>query len=272
MGFESLTSLDLNLSSELSLLTVPNPNIRPSGLKSFRIRLKSRLVDWTAVGKWVGSKLEEFSVAVDSFYTYYDVEGLIHLGLFTSMVIPSRATLKTIELLNVGCEKEEISSDNPKNYFPNLQRLTMTSNSANLNRFFTTAECPNLQEFYLYSTHKQDRRASKLLLIKMLKIYDSRLTRLAFVIEEDKSNFKPPPDNLSFSFPNLKALRIEGQSSSIAKWFSKFEYPSLVVLGEDEFEHYDLFKNQAPNLKEPLYKYEISESGKKKLVPRHTST
>lgn len=230
----NLVSLNLELRGQFiddKIFTVPDP-VSASRLRFFHISLvNDMVVDWKALGKWVGTQLEDLSVSLDVFDSSQQAEFVNHQGILTSIVIPSRATLRSITLFRVGCEKEELSSLDEKKHFPNLQKLNFDTSSANLNKFFSSAECTELHHLSGHNVKKSHSRASRAFLIRMLKKHDSNLTHLGFYVKEGVK-FRPPPESLTFSFPRLKSLRLGNENQSSAEFFSRFQFPSLTVLDD----------------------------------------
>lgn len=213
----SLTSLTLALYAdpfEDSVLLLPDQTLRANRLKYFHLQFSGELeIDWVSFGRWTGGGIEDLSL----FSTGTREQlGFLPYDVFPSIVMQSQYALKSLKLQRMEWKQDEFLVQNFGNHFPNLESLDIDAGCSGLDRFFSISKLPKLQRLTIHADAKGARNA-RCFLIEMLKVRDTKLTRLSYDVP-DKVKFKPPSEHLSFSFPNLEAIYVNPISFVMAEY------------------------------------------------------
>lgn len=221
------------------------------GLKTLRLNLsKGFEIGWASFSRWIGTSLVDASVN----FVGSKRSGVASYGIFSSIIKPSRETLKSIHLSGIGCGENEVSRFNPDDLnFPNLESLSLISLPSDLLNFFSAVKSERLHKLDLSASADAQLQDTITFLVKLLQVYQSNITSLSFNHNLD-SIFKPPPSSeiLSFTFPRLETISLPSFSDAFSSWFCKFQFPALIRLDtiakEVAAHSYSLFKPNAPKL------------------------
>lgn len=170
-------------------------------------------------------------------------------GTFKRILLDSRETLKSIDLMNISLQAVELLPSSTS--FPNLLILRFISVSSSTYNFFSNVSSPTFRrlhfEFLPHFLHN-DFQGSFSCLTKLLESCQSSLHQLTFSCGTLELPATLPLD-ISFEFLELESLSFgkfkgnERSHDSPARWFSKFNHPMLTHLGTNKPLKKEFLKN-----------------------------
>lgn len=179
---------------------------------------------WEPMARLIGDRLEEFSFKL--FNTLRTGPGFFQSGLFNSLLLPFKDSLRVLELEDIDCRQDTDPNLQNTLIFSNLELLSFKSVQASVLNLGSRIRSPKLDSIKLQDGAHPTKAIQ--CLIALLKSHNSIVTWVHFSGLISK---KAAPQQVNLSLPNLKVLQFYAENEeSLESLLSGFECPSLVEL------------------------------------------